>query len=97
MLKQPDAVHRDHVIHVYPRGGRLGRAIRTPTLRLVAWQEWGRPAAEPEVELYDYVADPLESRNLAAERPEEVERLTQILATHPEPLPPFVSDNGARP
>jgi len=26
VLKQPDAVHRDHVIHVYPRGGRLGRA-----------------------------------------------------------------------
>ena len=97
VLKQPDAVHRDHVIHVYPRGGRLGRAIRTPTLRLVAWQEWGRPSAEPEAELYDYAADPLESRNLAAERPEEVERLTQILATHPEPLPPFVSDNGARP
>lgn len=89
VLNTPDVVHRDHVIHVYPRGGRLGRAIRTSTLRLVAWQEWGHPAAEAEYELYDYEADSLETRNLASERPDDVAKLRALLATHPEPLPPY--------
>ncbi len=89
VLKDPVAAHRDHVIHVYPRGGRLGRAIRTPTLRLVAWQDREAADAQPEWELYDYSADPLESRNLAAERPDDVAALEAILATHPEPLPPY--------
>jgi iduronate 2-sulfatase len=89
VLNDPDAVHRDHVIHVYPRGGRLGRAIRTPTMRLVAWQDQQSPDATPEFELYDYMADPLESQNLALERPNDVAALKAILATHPDPLPAY--------
>lgn len=72
-----------------PRGQRLGRAIRTADLRLVAWQEPGRSGSEPEFELYDYDTDPLESRNLAAERPDDVARLKKLLATHAAPKPAF--------
>jgi iduronate 2-sulfatase len=78
---------RDHVIHVYPRGERMGRAIRTARHRLV---EWKRPGASPdtaELELYDYQDDPLETRNLAATRPEVVAGLRALLATHPEARP----------
>ncbi len=89
VFANPAAAHRDHVIHVYPRGQRLGRAIRTADLRLVAWQEPGRSDGEVEFELYDYAADPLESRNLAAERPDDVARMKDLLATHPEPLPAY--------
>lgn len=83
---------RDHVIHVYPRGVRdkgqvLGRAIRTKQYRLVEWRKIGAAAADAEWELYDYESDPLETRNLAAERPEVVARLKTLLATHPEATP----------
>ena len=89
VLDNHDAAHRDHVIHVYPRGPRLGRAIRTATQRLVSWEEPGQLGADPELELYDYAADPLESRNVAAERPEDVARLQRILATHPAAKPAY--------
>lgn len=75
---------RDHAYHCFPRGERMGRAIRTQRHRLV---EWKKPGASPEIadlELYDYVADPLETRNLAAEQPETVVALRSILARHPE-------------
>ncbi|MDX2036907.1 MAG: sulfatase-like hydrolase/transferase [Isosphaeraceae bacterium] len=75
---------RDSVIHVYPRGKRLGRAIRTERHRLVEWKPIGAPASEAEFELYDYATDPLETRNLAAEQPEVVARLQALLARHPE-------------
>ena len=89
VFADPAAAHRDHVIHVYPRGQRLGRAIRTADLRLVAWQQRGKPEVQVEFELYDYAADPLESRNLVAERPDDVARLKKLLATHPAPKPPY--------
>jgi iduronate 2-sulfatase len=75
---------RDHVIHVYPRGPRIGRAIRTEGHRLVEWKRPGEAPERAEFELYDYQDDPLETRNLAAARPEEMARLRALLATHPE-------------
>jgi iduronate 2-sulfatase len=75
---------RDHVTHVFPRGNRLGRAVRTPTHRLVEWKTIGAPAESAEVELYDYAADPLERKNLAKEQPETVARLRALLARQPE-------------
>ena len=83
---------KDHVIHVYPRGVRdkgqvLGRAIRTKQYRLVEWRKIGDAAVDAEWELYDYESDPLETRNLAAERPEVVAKLKTLLATHPEATP----------
>lgn len=78
---------RDHVIHVYPRGKRIGRAIRTERWRLVEWKEPGTPAEQAELELYDYQQDPLETRNLVASNPAVVAELRAILARHPEARP----------
>jgi iduronate 2-sulfatase len=92
VLREPDRLHREHVIHVYPRtvperGSVLGRAIRTERYRLVEWKAPGAPAAEAELELYDYEADPEETRNHAGEQPEVVRQLRDLLAGHPEAKP----------
>lgn len=88
-LRDTAAPTRDHAIHVYPRnnpgkGSVLGRAIRTDRYRLVEWRAIGAAAETAELELYDYQEDPLERKNLAAEQPETVARLREILARHPE-------------
>jgi iduronate 2-sulfatase len=85
VLANPSARVRDHAFHAYPHA-KLGRAIRTERFRLVEWRARGASGAPAEYELYDYAADPLEPRNLAAEMPETVERLRAILATYPEPV-----------
>lgn len=100
LLDDPGAAHRDHAIHVYPRGRRLGRAIRTERHRLVEWKEFGADAETAEFELYDYVEDPGESRNLASEQAEIVAELMAHLATHPEALPQYqaaTKANAAKP
>ena len=84
VLKDPAARVRDHAFHAYPKGRKLGRAIRTERYRLVEWKPIGSPAAGAEFELYDYQSDPLETRNLAGELPEVLQRHQAILATHPE-------------
>lgn len=86
-LTDPARPARDHVIHVYPRHERLGRAIRTDALRLVEWRVPGAGPETADLELYDYAADPLETRNLAAERPDDVARLRGLLDRHPAPRP----------
>lgn len=78
---------RDHVVHVYPRGKRIGRAIRTGRWRLVEWKEPGAAPDTAELELYDYQEDPHETRNLAEAKPERVAELRAILAKHPEAKP----------
>jgi iduronate 2-sulfatase len=87
VLRDPARRVRDHAYHAYPRGERLGRAIRTERHRLVEWKRPGAPADTAEFELYDYVADPAESRNLAAEQTPVVADLRRILARHPEAKP----------
>lgn len=92
LMANPAAVHRDHVIHVYPRsaegrGSLLGRAIRTERFRMVEWKPPGGSAADAVYELYDYAADPQESVNLAAEQPDTLRALQQLLAGHPEAKP----------
>lgn len=81
----------DHAYHCFPKGGRLGRAIRTARYRLVEWKSL-RPDANKsqivEYELYDYETDPLESQNLAKRRPELVAQLAAVLARHPPAKPP---------
>lgn len=84
VLKDPTRPHRDHAYHCYPRGERLGRAIRTARHRLV---EWKRPGADPAtavLELYDYQLDPDETENVAAAQPETVLELRAMLAKHGE-------------
>ncbi len=87
LLEGTATKHRDHAIQVYPRNNRLGRSIRTERYRLVEWKSPGAAPDTAELELYDYQADPLESRNLATEKPDVVGQLRQLLAQHPEAKP----------
>lgn len=84
VLKNPRATVRDHAYHAYPRGPRIGRAIRTQRYRLVEWKRPGADSGEAVYEVYDYQQDPRETRNLAASRPELLEKLKAVLARHPE-------------
>ena len=78
---------RDHAYHVFPKA-QLGRAIRTERYRMVEWRKVDAEASTSEYELYDYESDPLETRNLAKERPAVVAELQQILSRYPRPLKP---------
>ncbi len=85
ILKNPEATVRDHAYHCYPRQKRLGRAIRTSRYRLVEWKAFGAATDSAEYELYDYLEDPQETRNLAEAQPAVVAELANLLAQHPEP------------
>lgn len=87
VLRDPAVRLRDHAYHVFPRGDRMGRAIRTERYRLIEWKRPGEPADRAIIELYDYEKDPLEYRNLAAESPAVVAQLRAILNRHPEAVP----------
>ena len=85
VLKDPAARIRDHAYHCFPRGeGRIGRAIRTSRYRMVEWKKPGTPAADADIELYDYQAAEPELENLASRHPEIVKQLREILGRHPE-------------
>ena len=91
---------RDHVIHVYPRstkehGNLLGRAIRNEQYRFVEWKKPGDASGKAEFELYDYLADPLESVNLASKHPAVVASFQSILAKHPEAKPQWQASSNA--
>ncbi|KAF0175445.1 MAG: sulfatase [Limisphaerales bacterium] len=94
VLRDPARRIRDHAYHAYPRGERMGRAIRTERYRLVEWKKPGAPADAAEFELYDYETDPRETKNLAAAQPAVVAQLRGILARHPEAVPPGGSPAG---
>ncbi len=83
ILLDPTQSVRDHAYHCFPRGKRIGQAIRTERYRLVAWNPFEGGQPDPVYELYDYQADPLETKNLASVHPEIVQQLMGILATHP--------------
>jgi iduronate 2-sulfatase len=87
VFKDPMTSPREVITHVYPRGERLGQALRTAWYRLVEWKKPGAAAETAEYELYDYDADPEETQNLAREQPAAVARLRAILAKHPEARP----------
>ena len=84
VLKNPSTSVRDHAYHCYPRGKRIGRAIRTERYRMVEWKQPIASAATAIYELYDYSEDPGETRNLAKARPEALAKLRNMLARHPE-------------
>ena len=87
VVADPAAQTRDSITHVYPRNGLLGRAIRTARYRMVEWKKPGDSAETAEFELYDYETDPLETKNLAKDKPEVLAELRGILAKQPEAKP----------
>ncbi|WP_417851517.1 sulfatase [Thalassoglobus sp.] len=84
VLKDPAATVDDHAYHCFPKGGRLGRAIRTSRYRLVEWRPQMNENAQPVFELYDYKTDPLETVNIADQNLEVLEELKAILDRHPK-------------
>jgi len=88
VLKNPETRIRDHAYHAFPRGGHLGRAIRTDRYRLVEWRKINDPTAVAEYELYDYEQGPMELKNIAAEQPDVRAKLEAMLKRHPAPMPP---------
>lgn len=87
ILQDTASKTRESAIHVYPRGERLGRAIRTDKYRMVEWKRPGSGPDSAEFELYDYQTDPLETRNIAGSEPMVMKEMRSILAQHPEPRP----------
>ncbi len=93
-VKSPDVQTRESVIHVYPRGERVGRAIRTNRFRMVEWKVPEADASDAEYELYDYKEDPLETVNIAGSNPEVLAKLQAILAKQPEAVPQIKASAG---
>jgi iduronate 2-sulfatase len=87
VLRNPKKSVKDHVVHVFPRGPRIGRAVRTDRYRLIEWKPAGAPVETAEFELYDYKSDPAETKNLASEKPKVVKKLRALLAKYPEAKP----------
>ncbi len=90
-LKQPARDHKAAIFHAFPRNRRgeeiIGRAVRTERYRLVEWKKPGAPNDTAELELYDYQADPSETKNLAGEQPKIVAKLRALLTSQPEAKP----------
>jgi len=85
VLRNPSARVRDYAYMVWPKD-KIGRAIRTERYRFVEWKAPGEPAETAELELYDYLTDPLETENLASRLPQVVTKLRSYLAEQPEAL-----------
>jgi iduronate 2-sulfatase len=96
VLRDATAPTKDHIIHVFPRNQLLGRAARTARYRLVEWKKPGAAPETAEIELYDYESDPLESKNLATEKPEVVAKLRAMLAQEPEAKPQIKANPNAK-
>jgi iduronate 2-sulfatase len=79
--------HREFATHVYPRQNMIGRAVRDERYRLVEWKKPGADASTAEYELYDYQADPGETKNLAKSQAELVKTLAARLQAMPEAKP----------
>lgn len=85
-LTKPESPVRTSVYHCFPRGGKLGRAIRTEDFRLVAWQDIeGRQ--EVEYELYEYKDGLIETENIWSPSHPAFLTLKAILDKQPDPAP----------
>lgn len=96
VIKDPAAPTKDSIIHMFPRGDRIGRAVRTARYRLVEWKVPGESRDSAILELYDYQTDPGENKNLAADKPEVVSELRAILDKQPEAKPQIRAAKGEK-
>jgi len=87
VLRRPGRGGSDHAFHTFPRGERIGRAVRTERYRLVEWKVPGAPGDTAILELYDYKSDPAETKNLAGSQSRIVARLRKRLAELSEARP----------
>lgn len=85
------------VMHVYPRGNRLGRAFRTARYRLIEWKVPGAPRETAELELYDYKLDPGETKNIAKEMPQVVSDMLDLIHAYGEAKPQVKTAAAGKP
>lgn len=78
LTNDPMQPWKSAAFHLYPRGGKMGRAMRTDRYHFVEWTE-NKSGKRNAVELYDLVVDPAENVNVAGEHPDVVAELTQKL------------------
>src|SRR5690606_21834128 len=87
VLQDPEVRVRDHAYHSFPRGGRLGGAIRTDRYRVVEWRKVGDTTGNGEYGRYDYQHGSREVKNIAAEHQAVRRELETILRRHPATMP----------
>ncbi len=57
----------------------MGYGMRTDKYRLIVWKDYINPEIDPVfIELYDHVNDPIESENIAMDKPELTQELLSI-------------------
>ncbi len=82
LLNDPNGRSNVNSLGFWRKGAMVGRTLRNNRYRLTRWtQEKSNEVAQ--VELYDHQADPHESRNVAAQHPEVVASLTEVLKQAP--------------
>lgn len=67
VLENPQIAWKKAAFSQYPRGGVMGYSMRTDRYRLTRWVDAKKPSDIKAVELYDYEADPLATKNLASD------------------------------
>lgn len=84
VLKNGKKRLRPYAYHSFPKGGRVGRAIRNDRYRIVEWKE---NDSDIVYELYDYQEDPLETANIAGSDPAALAKMKALLALEPPAKP----------
>ena len=88
VLKDPAKEIKDHAYGCFPKGQYMGRTIRTNQYRMVEWSKMKDEGNNNEkiYELYDYINDPLETKNIASDNKKVLNSMIKILASYPEPV-----------
>jgi arylsulfatase A-like enzyme len=86
ILKDPKKMTKKFAMSQFPRGNKMGYAMRTKRFRYIQWFLWNKKRGVTNytpiaVELYDYEKDPLEKINKAdnIEYKEEVKKLAKMM------------------
>lgn len=84
-LRNPSKEIKDHAYHAFPMGGYLGEAIRTNQYRMIRWTPMKNSnRTDVLYELYDYLNDPKETKNIADEKPNIIAEMDEILNKYPK-------------